>query len=163
MALLPMAPLFSLKPPPHSPRLDLVRGHHPSCLDSVRGLPTAPIHLGHPTSFLPARWKESHSLLQLPSSLQLDGCCFPLACGVPRLAFGLSAPAPSHLTTCDHSPQSHSFTNRAFSLFLWESHLHPGASRLAASCPPYLCPLGPYTQERAATSAPLPSFGVCPS
>ena len=38
------------------------------------------------------------------------------------------------------SPRSHSTTHCAFSLILWESPLHPGASCLAAFCPPYLCP-----------------------
>ena len=66
----------------------------------------------------------------------------PTAYGVPRLALGLSAPAPSHLTTCDPSPRSLSSTHSAFSLLLWESPLHPGALCLAAFCPSYLCPLG---------------------
>ena len=94
----------------------------------------------------------------MPSPLQLDGYCSSVAYGVPRLALGLSAPTPSHLTTCDHSPWSHSFTLRAFSLFLWESLLHPGASCLAASCPPFLGPLGPYTQESAVALAPPPQL-----
>ena len=38
------------------------------------------------------------------------------------------------------SPRSHSTTHCAFSLILWESPLHPGASCLAAFCPPDLCP-----------------------
>ena len=158
VALLPMAPLLSLKPPsPPAPP-----GPSPGATPVLSGLSPGTSHGPYSpgASYLsPSCSLEGESLpLQLPSSLRLDGCCSPLAYGVPRLALGLSAPAPSHLTTCDHFPQSHSFTIRSFSLFLWEWLLHPGASRLAASCPPYPCPLGSYTQECAVAPAPSPEL-----
>ena len=100
----------------------------------------------------------------------------PTAYGVPRLALGLSAPAPSHLTICDPSPRLHSTTHHAFSLLLWESPLHPKALRLAAFCPPYLCPSGAPTLrsvlshrrllpalECVSLEGCLPSRGYAPS
>ena len=102
----------------------------------------------------------------------------PTAYGVPCLALGRSGPAPSHLTTCDPSPLSHSTTHHAFSLLHWASPLHPGALCLAAIghrlftlghyawlplAPPYLCPSGAPTLRSVLSRRRLPPALECVS
>ena len=125
VALLPMAPLLSPKPPPPP----APPGPSPGATPVLSGLSLGTSHhLYSPEApYLSSSCSlEGESLLlQLSSSLQLDGCCSPLAYGVPRIALRLSAPAPSHLTTCDHPhgrilsptvPSPCFFVNRFFTL-----------------------------------------------
>ena len=102
VALLPMAPLLSPKPPAQPAPPGPSPGATPVLSGLSPGTSDRPYSPGAPY-LSPSCLLEGESLpLLLPSSLQLDGCCSPFAYGVPRLALALSAPAPSHLTTCDH-------------------------------------------------------------
>ena len=124
---------------------------------------TAPVHLGPPTSHPPACWRMGFHLRHQSRPSRVDGCCLPPPMGVPRLALGLSTPAPSYLTTCDTFPTvAFHHPPCVLPVPLGDTSL-PWGIMPGAFCPPHLAARGSFTQECAVTSAPLPSFGVCPS
>ena len=84
---------YRLSHHPNLPRQDLVWGHHPSCLDSVRGHPTAPTHLGHPTSLPPTRWKKSYSLCSCHHPCSLMAAVSPRLWGT-SLSFWVKRASP---------------------------------------------------------------------
>ena len=123
---------------------------------------TAPVHLGLPTSHPPARWRVGFHLRHQSRPLRVDGWCLPPPMWVPRLALGLSVPAPAYLTTCDPFPRSHSTTHHVFSLSLWETPLYHGALCLARFAPLTLPPRAPSPRSVLSRRCLLPALECVP-
>ena len=175
MAFLPSAPLLSLKPPPPPAPPGPSPGATPVLSGLSLGKSHRPYSPGAPY-LSPSCSLEGESLsLQLPSFLQLHGHCSPFAYGVPRLALGLSVPAPSHLTTCNHPhgrilsptvPSPCFFGNRFFTLghYAWRLPAPPTSAFWA----PTLWSVLPHRRllpalECVPPEGCLPSRGSAPS